>query len=177
MRILSLDQSTRNVGYAIFDGEKLEKYGLIDLEKLIKQREDFLNKDYLERICLMKEILIEMIQRFNIDVVGFEDTVLTSYGSSNNQVDVLKKLTKALGVYEVALIEKQLAFKTIPANVWREGLGFGKKREEIKANTIKYINKEFNLELKEYDSKSKDNDDDIADSIGIGKYLVKILSK
>lgn len=170
MRILGLDNSTKNVGYSIFNNGELEKYGLISLDKIIKNREDFLNKDYLERICLMKEILLEMIERFSIDVVGFEDTVLTSYGK-NPQVDVFKKLNKALGVYEIALIEKQLTFETIPANIWREGLKLGTKREEIKTNTIVYVNENFGLALREYNPKSNDNDDDISDAIMIGKYI------
>lgn len=169
MNILGIDNSTRKVGYSIWSDGILSKYGVINLERVIKDKAEFLNKDYLERICLMKDILIEMVDRFKIDVVVFEDTILTSYGGSP-QVDVFKKLSKALGVYEVALMERQLLFETIPANVWREGLALGKKREEIKANTIKYVNREFGLSLREYDN-SNDTDDDIADAILIGKYV------
>jgi hypothetical protein len=175
MKILALDQSTNKCGWAIFDDGKLLDYGLIELEKLIKPMDEYLNKDYLERIALMKDILFDMIKEHDIQIVGFEDIVMTSFGgkAASSQVDVFKKLAKALGVYEVSLIKSQMLFDTIPAGVWRTGKGFGKKREEIKANTILWVNKEFGLNLREYIPKSKDNDDDIADAIGIGSYLSK----
>lgn len=179
MKILGIDNSTNKVGWAIFDDGKLINYGLIELEKLIKDKDDYLNKDYLERIALMKDILFDMIKEHDIQVVGFEDIVMTSFGgkSNNNQVAVFKKLAKALGVYEVSLIKSQMLFDTIPAGVWRTGKGFGKKRDEIKANTITWVNKEFGLDLKEYNPKSSLNDDDIADAIGIGSYLSNKFSK
>jgi Holliday junction resolvasome RuvABC endonuclease subunit len=175
MKILSIDQSTSKCGWAIFDDGELKEYGLIELEKLIKKDDSYLNKDYLERIALMKDVLFNMIQENDIQVVGFEDIIMTSFGgkSNSNQVDVFKKLAKALGVYEVSLIKSQMLFETIPAGVWRTGKGFGKKRDENKANTIQWANKEFGLNLREYNPKSKDNDDDIADAIGIGSYLSK----
>ena len=178
MRILALDQSTNKVGWAVFNNRKLELYGMIELEKEIKGNEKYLNKDYLERIALMKETLYKMIKEHKIEVVGMEDVALVSFGgTSTNQVEVFKKLSKALGVYEIALIDKQIAFKTIGAGTWRVGKKFGRKRDEIKANTIEWVNKEFGLELKEYDPKSKENDDDIADAIGIGDYLSKLMLK
>lgn len=179
MRILSIDQSTSKCGWAVWVDGELEDYGLIELEKLIKDRDDFLNKDYLERIVLMKEILLDMIVKYNIEVVGMEDIIMTSFGgrSNNNQVDVFKKLAKALGVYECALIERQIAFDTIPAGVWRTGLGLGKKRDEIKANTIEYVNKTFGFNFPEYKPNSKNNFDDTCDAIMIGKYLSNKFSK
>jgi len=173
MKILSFDQSTSKTGWAIFDNGKLVDYGLIELEKLIKSHDEYLNKDYLERIALMRNILQEMISQYDIQVVGFEDIIMTSFSGKvgQNQVDVFKKLAKALGVYEVSLIDKQILFETIPAGVWRKGLGFGRKREEIKAATILWVNDKFGLNLREYNPKSKDNDDDIADAIGIGFWL------
>lgn len=178
MRILSFDQSTSKVGYAVFDNGKLEKYGLIKLEEIIKDKDKYMNKDYLERICLMREMIPKMVTKFKIDVVGFEDTAMVSFGqTNNNQVEVFKKLCKALGCYETVLIDKQIVFQTIPAGTWRKGLKFGRKRDEIKANTIKFINKEYGLNLREYNPKSKDNDDDIADAIGIGRHLDSLMNK
>lgn len=179
MRILALDNSTNRVGWAIFDGLKLEEYGLIELEKEIKSHDEYLNKDYLERIHLMKNILSNMVVSHKIDVVGMEDIALVSFGgkSNNNQVNVFKKLAKALGAYEVSLIDKQIAFDTIGAGTWRLGKKLGRKRDEIKGNTIKYINEKFSLSLREYNPKSKDNDDDIADAIGIGYYLAQKMNK
>lgn len=179
MRILGIDNSTNRVGYSIFDGDKLEDYGVIELEKEIKGRDEYLNKDYLERIALMKDLLITMVIDRHIDLVAFEDVALKSFGgkSGANQVDVFKKLAKALGVYEISLIDRQLCFETVPAGVWRKGKGFGKERHEIKRNTIRWANEKFGLNLKEYDPKDKDADDDKADAIGLGYYLSKKFSK
>jgi len=178
MRIGAFDQSTNKVGFAVMEDMKLIHYELIDLEKEIKSHDEYLNKDYLERIALWKQILLDKIKEWSIQVVGFEDTILTSFGGvSSNQVDVLKKLTKSLGVAEITLIEKQIAFETIPAGVHRKGKGFGKKREEIKSNAITYVNERYGLSLRNYNPKSKDNDDDIADSITIAEYLSKKFSK
>ena len=127
----------------------------------------------------MKEILAKMIADNDIHLVVFEDIALKSFGgkTGSNQVDVFKKLAKALGVYEISLVDKQIAFETVPAGVWRKGKGFGRERHEIKANTIKWVNNKFGLELREYNPKSKDNDDDIGDAVGIGFYMVQKFSK
>lgn len=172
MRILGIDQSTNKVGCAIFDGDKLEKYWLIDLEKLIKKDDRFENKDYLERIALLKETVLKTVEEERIDCVVLEDIVMTSFGGKSTQVqcDTFKKLAKSLGCLEISMIDSGLYFATTPANVWRKGLGLGKKRDEIKANTIKYVNKKFGLELKEYNPKSSLNDDDIADAIGLAHF-------
>lgn len=179
MRILGLDNSTNRVGWAVFDELTLENYGVIELEKEIKNYNQYLNKDYLERIALMKDILIKMVSEHNIDVVVFEDVALKSFGgkTGNNQVDVFKKLSKALGVYEICLIDRQLAFETAPANIWRKGKGFGRERHEIKRNTILWVNEKFGLDLKEYDPKDKNADDDKADAIGLGYYMAQKFSK
>lgn len=176
MRVLGIDQSTSKTGWALFDNGKLEDYGLIELEKLIKKDDRFENKEYLDRIVLLKEIILDMVREKGVDIVGFEDIIMTSFGgkSSSNQVDVFKKLAKALGVLEVGMIENDIYYITTPAGVWRTGLKLGKKREEIKANTIKYVNEKFGLDLKEYNPKSSINDDDVGDAIGIGEYLSKL---
>ena len=110
MRIGAFDQSTNKVGFAVMEDMKLIHYELIDLEKEIKSHDEYLNKDYLERIALWKQILLDKIKEWSVQVVGFEDTVLTSFGGvSSNQVDVLKKLTKSLGVAEITLIEKLIS--------------------------------------------------------------------
>jgi hypothetical protein len=176
LKILAIDQSTSKVGWAIFHNSKLKDYGLIELEKLIKDDERFENKDYIDRIALLKEIILAMVKKNKIDIVGFEDIIMTSFGGRANatQVDVFKKLAKALGVLEVGMIDNGIYYITTPAGVWRKGLKLGTKREEIKANTIDYVNEKFKLELRPYQPKKKDNDDDIADAIGLGSYISKL---
>ena len=173
MRVLGIDQSTNKVGIAVMEKGILIHYELIHLEKLIKTDDRFLNKDYIDRITLLEEILINKVNEFEIDVVGFEDTVFkVSIGRDKDQhIQVFKKLTMVLGVVANALNKKQLAYEIIQPNVWREKLELGTLREEIKANTINYVNKKFKIGLKEYDEYSNSNDDDLADAVMIAYYL------
>lgn len=179
MKILSIDQSTNRVGWALFDDEHMLDYGLIELEKLIKKDDRYENKDYLERIALLKEIILAKVAEHKVDVVGFEDIILTSFGGKANatQVDVFKKLAKSLGVLEVAMLDEGVYFITTPAGVWRKGLKLGTKRDELKANTILLANEIFGLNLREYNPKSKDNDDDLGDALMLGRYLSKLKIK
>jgi hypothetical protein len=82
-----------------------------------------------------------------------------------------------LGVTEVLLIEKDIAFQTLGASEWRSGKGFGAKRDEQKARCIDYVNRKYGLDLQWVSKSSKKNDDDIAEAIGIAEYMDNKMNK
>lgn len=171
MRVLGLDQSTNKTGYAIMEKGQLIDYGLIDLTSF--------SDDVLVRIIENRKQIENLIEEYEICVVGLEDTILKSFGgkASGGNVDVLKKLTKMLGVTEVLLIEKDIAFQTLGASEWRSGKGFGAKRDEQKARCIDYVNRKYGLDLQWVSKSSKKNDDDIAEAIGIAEYMDNKMNK
>lgn len=119
MRILAFDNSSNRVGWALFDNKELKQYGLIELEKLIKQDDRFQVKDYFERILLFREIIVSMCQEHKADLIVFEDVILNSFGNNKVQVDTFRKLVEVLMACQLTCIDQGFQCMIVPANIWR----------------------------------------------------------
>lgn len=143
MRILSLDQSTKITGYAIFDDNKYICSGKITSD----------DKNPIERINIMVSGIDGLIQKYNPDLVLFEDV---QFQKNYRSFQLLSQLQGAI-IY--LLCVKNIAFQIISVNTWRKRLGFtARKRVEQKQEAINYIMDNFGIKC----------DDDEAEAICIG---------
>lgn len=154
MKILSLDQSSKVVGWSLFDDTKLIKYGFKDFSII---------KDLDERISNIKKWLNNLIKETNAEIFTMEDIQYQS-----NQM-VYKVLAEVLGVLANNFYEQELLYITIESSKWKSFCQIkGKERKEQKENSIKFVKDFFGIDVNE----------DEADAINIGWYSVnKIINK
>ena len=170
MIVMGVDQSTNKIGIGIMNNGKLIHHEEINLKQLIKNDDRFLNKEYIDRICLFKEVLLSLIKTWNVQAVAFEDPVLPSNRGriEKHKLQTYGKLKEAIGVYKVSIIEKDMLYETYLPSEWRIGKKLGLKREDMKKNAIKYVNEKYNLNLES---------DDVAEGIMICEFLDKKVNK
>ena len=89
--MLALDQSSHATGWAIFRDEQLIEYGVINLEE----------GDVGTRLVELKNKIMNLITKYNVNFVAFEDIQL-----QNNNVVTFKVLAEVFGLihYLVNLI-------------------------------------------------------------------------
>ena len=142
---LSLDQSTTKSGYSIFVDGKLVTYGLITA-----------SGDSEKRIFKTIEIFKYLIEKTEPNVVVLENVQY----QSNPKVLIL--LSKLLGILQFISLDKDIDTYVVMPKVWKSTCGIkGRKRKEQKENTVKFIKKEYNIEVPE----------DIADAISLNYHL------
>lgn len=176
---MGIDNSTDNVGVGVLDHKgNLIHYECIHARDYVKKNGSDPD-DEIERISYIKSEVDNLIKKYNPDVIGLEDTTLTSFGgkSTSANVGVLKKLTKSLGVLENMFFENDIAYMVIGVGAWRKGKIDAKGRIEKKKQAIEYVNKKYGLELLWKGDTSKFNQDDIAEAIMIAEYVLKKMSK
>ncbi len=139
MKIISLDQSTKVTAWAIFDDEKLIKYGEI--------KADIKEKDSIIR---MKQMYYDIKQLFinyadNDSYVFFEGV---QYQNNQNVYSVLSQLQ---GLVMAALFDLKIPFMILPVVSWRHKVGIqnNKKREFQKQEAIKLVKEKFGLDVSE----------------------------
>ena len=86
MRLLALDQASRVSGWAFFEDEKLIDYGKIEL------KEDEVGP----RLVTLKKEIANLIDKYKVDIVAFEDIQMQSSIGSN--VVTFKVLAEVYGV-------------------------------------------------------------------------------
>ena len=137
-KILAFDQSTKISAYSCFiDGEYVE-CDYIDLHKM---------KDTSERVRAMGVELCKVIKKYNPDKVVIEEVAQQSNPMT------LKLLARIQGVIIGFCAAHNIETYIIEPSKWRSVLKFkqgsGVKREELKAQSIKYIKGNYGLELSE----------------------------
>lgn len=131
MRVLAIDQSSKETGYAIFEDGQLDSY-----EKL-----SFSNKDPIERIIRLESAILEIIDYNNIEKVVLEDI------QHQNSTTTYKILAFVLGALEVALTKKKIPYEVVSPSTWKSFCGVrGKARTEQKKSAAKFVNRTFEIE-------------------------------
>jgi Holliday junction resolvasome RuvABC endonuclease subunit len=121
LKLLAIDQSSRVSGYAIFDNNKIVKYGKIELK----------DDDIGVRLNVLRNTLINLVQKYEIDTVAFEDIYMD--GQRVNNVATFKVLAEVFGVCEELFISLNLPYTAVLAGTWKSTLGVkGKTRPEQK---------------------------------------------
>ena len=150
--LLSLDTSTTSTGWAIFQDGVYQDSGVInDFKK---------EKNGYKRLELMTKELLDSIGQLNPDVIVIEKDVV--FGNMK-VIDMLMKIIGA--VYGFCLFNGITYYEFAPSE-WRKYVklqAFGRKRDEFKKASIKYIKDNLNMEV----------NDDEADAICIGLAYCK----
>ena len=134
MNLLSLDQSSRITGYAIFKDEQLIKYGKIELE----------DKNIGLRLYKLRQEIEKIIKEYNIEFVIFEDIQLQS--NVQNNISTFKILSEVFGVIYELLTEMKIPNKSILAVTWKSKLKIkGKTRQEQKKSAQSFVLEKYNI--------------------------------
>lgn len=150
--LLSLDTSTKATGWAVFVNGNYKESGVIDEFKTVKNGAD--------RLSLMVTTLLLFIEQLRPDIIVIEKDVV--FGNMH----VIDMLMKIIGsVYGYCKEHKIYYYEYAPSE-WRKHVKlqlFGRKRDEFKEASIKYIKDNLGLEVT----------DDEADAICVGLAYCK----
>lgn len=161
-RILALDQATKISGWSVFDNENLIKFGVFTAR----------DNDVDQRIEIVKNYLINMIDFWRPDKVILEDIQLQQFGprSTNNVegVTTFKSLAHLQGVLINTLLENNIAYEVVHTAVWREHCGVkGKSRADKKRSAQLIVKNIYGINVTQ----------DEADAICIGQYSSQKVKK
>lgn len=146
-RLLSLDQSSRISGYAIFIDGQLKTFGHFTF--------DSPNFDF--RLLQIRTKILDLIQQYQINEVVYEDIQLQN--NVINNIQTFKVLSEVYGVISELLEELEISHQSILASSWKSTLGIkGKTRAEQKKAAQEYTKQICNIKATQ----------DEADSICIG---------
>lgn len=160
-KILSLDASTTSTGWAIFEGDKLTKYGVLKLP---------IAYDWVSRIKQEFVYLNEIITTTGIDLIVAESPPLKDGGR-----DTLRKLGAIQGMIITLGATSEIENVFMTPTEWRSRLGGifdgtkeGKTRTKLKEKAVAVANETFGLNLFWDLRHPTRNQDDIAEAILIG---------
>ena len=139
MRLLALDQASRVTGVAIFDDDKLVKYGTFEIKS---------NQELGKRLTQFLENLDKLYAAYHFDAVAYEDIQLQM-----GNVETYKKLAyiQAMILFWCEKHEKNL-YCLSPSH-WRKilkdkyGMSWGRKRAEQKQTAIDFIQEHYEKEV------------------------------
>ena len=151
--ILSLDQSSTTVGFAIATQKgEIIKTGY----------KKFCGKDFFARVEKISNFVEELILKYKIKKMLIEDVFL------QRNVKTLKKLSFVIGVIIQICLKNKIEYNIIPATTWKNFLGIkAKKRKEQKKEVQEYCKLKYGKEFQE----------DEADSLCILLYFLKKFEK
>ena len=144
MRVVGIDASTNMSGIAVMRDGVLEHYTLIDLHK---------EKDAMKRIPMMMIKICEVLDKYNIDAIHMEKSILKS------NTDALQKLSNLAGAIMFYCAKNEIEFVNPFPSEWRKKIGITQsskvKREVLKQEAIYAVKMEYELDV----------NDDIAEAI------------
>lgn len=150
--ILALDQASKTSGFSVFKDGKLHTYGKFTFE----------DADLGERLCKIKNKILELINEYDIDELIFEDIQLQNNITQN--VQTFKILAEVYGLIDQMASELKIPHRSYLASSWKSQLGIkGKDRAEQKRNAQKYVMNTYGVKCTQ----------DEADAICIGDCAVK----
>lgn len=147
-RVLALDQASHITGYSIFDGSNLVTYGTFETQET----------DEAKRFHEIKLWLISMIENWQCDIVGIEGI---QYQQTMG-VTTFQTLARLQGILMDLCVELNIPYVICPTNTWRAHCGVKGTKRADKKRSMQLLVKEW------YDVSVSD---DIADAVGIGKYV------
>ena len=147
MKILTLDLSTKQSGYAIGQNEKLLQHGYFAAS----------NKNPYERIIKMRDSITNLLKINKISKIVMEE-VRPEYNSHTNKILMYLHACVVMAAYEN---NPQIEFEFLGASQWRAKIkikqGRGIKRNQLKSQDINYVQQKYGITV----------NDDEADAICI----------
>lgn len=130
MRVLTLDQSSRVTGWAVFVDSNLEVFGKFDASVV--------GKEHGERLVYIRSKITDLIKKYNIDQVVFEEIQLQN--TVGNNVVTFKTLAYVQAVIIELLYDLSIPYTIVASTSWKSTLGIkGKAREEQKRNAQQWV--------------------------------------
>lgn len=153
MRLLSLDQSARVTGWAVFEDGQLIKYDKFEYDSSIP---------IATRLCKIRQQVQNLINEYNIDEVVLEDIQLQN--NVVNNVQTFKVLAEVFGVITELCEEIKIPWSAVLAASWKHTLGIkGANRAVQKKNAQQYVIDNYSIKVIQ----------DVADAICIGVHKIK----
>lgn len=139
MKVLSLDQSTRKSGFALFEDGQYICSGVVDMSKS--------KLDTYDRSFEMAKELWKAIKKYKPDRLIIEDV---QNQSNTNTVIILSRLQgMIIGYAEAHKVHTNIL---LPSQ-WRKALGYHQgskvKRAELKQQSVDYVKEHFGIEASE----------------------------
>jgi Holliday junction resolvasome RuvABC endonuclease subunit len=157
-RTLGLDQATHISGYAIFDDGVLIYAGTYTATA----------GDEIERDIEIRNWLIQLIQSWHIDIVGLEGIQLQQYNDKTVGVTTYQTLARLQGILMAACTDQKVDYRICAPATWRSHC-------DVKGRTR--VDRKRSMQMKVKDWFDITVSDDIADAIGIGKYISETYKK
>ena len=151
-RSIGLDQATHVTGYSIFDGGELIYADFFEANA----------DDEIERDIEIKNWLIQLIHNWKPDIIGIEGIQLQQFNNKNVGVTTFQTLARLQGILMATCNEQKIEYVVVPPATWRAHC-------EVKGRTR--IDRKRSMQMKVKDWFDITVNDDIADAIGIGKYI------
>ena len=151
-RSIGLDQATHITGYSIFDDGKLVYADIFET----------IADDEIERDIEIKNWLIQLIQNWKPDIIGLEGIQLQQFNNKTVGITTYQTLARLQGILMATCKEQNIQYIIIPPATWRAHC-------EVKGRARADQKRSMQMKVKEWFDITVSND--IADAIGIGKYL------
>jgi Holliday junction resolvasome RuvABC endonuclease subunit len=172
LRFCSIDASTNNMAYAIFDGDNLESYGKIA----------FSGSTIYEKVSAVSKAMSDRLASENLELAIMERAVFMNSPKTMSELSMFQGAIMA-GLFHIG-VTRCLG---VPPITWQNSIGNkalskmekikirndnpGKsdswyksyERDFRKLRTINFVNINYDLEI---------SDNDIADAIAIGHYSI-----
>ena len=151
-RAIGLDQATHITGYSIFDNEELVYAGTFEATA----------EDEIARDVQIQNWLIQLIHNWKPDVIGLEGIQLQQFNDTMIGVTTYQTLARLQGILMATCYNLKVDYMICPPATWRNHSGVkGRSRADKKRSMQNKIKEWFDITVS----------DDVADAIGIGKYI------
>lgn len=151
-RSIGLDQATHITGYSIFDDGELIYAGTFEA----------IADDEIERDIEIKNWLIQLIANWKPDIIGIEGIQLQQLNNKTVGVTTYQTLARLQGILMATCAEQKTDYVIVPPATWRSHCGVkGRARADRKRSMQMRVKEWFDISVS----------DDVADAIGIGKYI------
>ena len=151
-RAIGLDQATHITGYSIFDNDELIYAGTFEATA----------EDEIARDVQIQNWLIQLIHNWKPDIVGLEGIQLQQFNDKMVGVTTYQTLARLQGILMATCYDLKVDYMICPPATWRNHSGVkGRSRADKKRSMQNKIKEWFDITVS----------DDVADAIGIGKYI------
>lgn len=154
MKLLALDQASYTTGYAVFE----------DSYPVVINHFTAHNEDLGDRLVEIRENIQALIEKYNIDMVAFEDIQLQDVkGSKEVGIKTFKMLAEVFGVVHELVNELEIDYYIVPPIVWKATFKIaGKGRTAEKKMAQQWVATNYNAHCTE----------DEADAVCLGTHVI-----
>ena len=151
-RSIGLDQATHITGYSVWDDNKLVYAGTFEAAA----------DDEIDRDIEIKNWLIQLIANWKPDIIGIEGIQLQQLNNKTVGVTTYQTLARLQGILMATCVEQRVDYVICPPATWRAHCEVkGRARADRKRSMQARVKEWFDITVS----------DDVADAIGIGKYI------